>query len=216
MQSDPPPAATAGPRARTGRFDPEPDELERLRATCRRQAVLIDSLREAVATFSRGAKALKEENTELRAESTRLRGQRRFPSRPEWRREDAELAEVVIPLSAEAPELARGVVAGCLTDLVVPPVLENAQLLVVEMVTNRVRHSGAPEGGDLVVRVHLWRDVCRLEVEGIAPQRPDRSGGPGWGLDLVQLLSDRWGVVRTADGATRVWAQLSSAPALRR
>jgi anti-sigma regulatory factor (Ser/Thr protein kinase) len=102
-------------------------------------------------------------------------------------------------------------------------VLENAQLLVVEMVTNSVRHGGAPEGrGDLVVRVHLWRDVCRLEVEdpgggeGIGPQRPDRSGGPGWGLDLVQLLSDRWGVVRTADGATRVWAQLSCAAALRR
>jgi hypothetical protein len=28
----------------------------------------------------------------------------------------------------------------------------------------------------------------------------------------VQLLSQRWGVVRTADGPTRVWAQLSCVP----
>jgi anti-sigma regulatory factor (Ser/Thr protein kinase) len=44
-------------------------------------------------------------------------------------------------------------------------VLETALLLVSELVTSSVRHSGVPEGEDVVVRVDLGRDVCRLEVE---------------------------------------------------
>jgi hypothetical protein len=34
------------------------------------------------------------------------------------------------------------------------------------------------------------------------------------GLNLVQMLSERWGVVRTAEGPTRVWAQLPRAAAV--
>ena len=33
------------------------------------------------------------------------------------------------------------------------------------------------------------------------------------GLHLVQALSERWGVVRAAEGPTRVWAQLPRAAA---
>jgi hypothetical protein len=29
------------------------------------------------------------------------------------------------------------------------------------------------------------------------------------GLNLVQMLSQRWGVIRPPEGPTRVWAQLS-------
>ena len=58
------------------------------------------------------------------------------------------------------------------------------------------------------------RDGCRLEVEDpgrdgvIAPQPQDLRNGGGMGLNLVQMLSERWGVVRAAEGPTRVWAQL--------
>ena len=92
--------------------------------------------------------------------------------------------------------------------------LETALLLVSELVSNSVRHSGVPEGEDLVLRVYLWRDGCRLEVEDpgrdgvIAPQPPDLFRGGGMGLHLVQTLSERWGVVRAAEGPTCVWAQL--------
>ena len=34
------------------------------------------------------------------------------------------------------------------------------------------------------------------------------------GLNLVQMLSERWGVVRAAEGPTCVWAQLLCAAAL--
>ena len=120
---------------------------------------------------------------------------------------------MTIPLDMQAPGLARTVVVRCLAEHVVSPVLENAQLLVSELVTNSLCHSGASEGDDLVVRVHLWRGACRLEVEdqgrdgAIAPGLPDRAGGSGW-LNLVQMLSERWGVIRAPGGPTRVWAQL--------
>jgi anti-sigma regulatory factor (Ser/Thr protein kinase) len=97
-------------------------------------------------------------------------------------------------------------------------VLEAAQLLASELVTNSVRHSGQPDGEDVVVRVHVWRGVCRLEVEDpgcdrvIAARPIDPGDYGGMGLNLVETLSDRWGVIRTAQGPTRVWAQLHCPP----
>ena len=124
------------------------------------------------------------------------------------------LADVTIPLTARAPAIARTVVAGCLGEHVTSSVLDAAQLLVTELATNSLVHSGTPEGGDLVVRVHLWHGTCRLEVEDqgcdgvVAPRSPDPIGGGGMGLHLVQTLSLRWGVTRAPGGPTRVWAQL--------
>ena len=185
-----------------------------LQAECRRQAIVIERLSEALSTFERGARALKAENSELRAENDRLRHHRRLESRDDRRVVGGEPAEVAIPLDVQAPGVARSVVADRLADQVAPRVLEMALLLVSELVTNSVRHSGVPEGEDVVVRVDLWRDGCRLEVEDpgrdgvIAPQPQDLLNGGGMGLNLVQMLSERWGVVRAAGGPTRVWVQL--------
>ena len=96
--------------------------------------------------------------------------------------------------------------------------LEDALLVVSELVTNSVCHSGASDGA-IVVRVELTGTMVRLEVEDpgrggvIAPRSPDLDGG--FGLNLVQGLSERWGLERVAAGGTRVWAQLAwaSAPA---
>jgi anti-sigma regulatory factor (Ser/Thr protein kinase) len=187
---------------------------------CRRQAIVIERLSEALSTFERGARALKAENSELRAENGRLRNHRRLEAGPDRRVDGGEPAEVAIPLGVQAPGIARSVVAERLADQVAPRVLEAALLLVSELVTNSVRHSGVPEGEDVVVRVDIWRDGCRLEVEDpgrdgvIAPQPQDLLKGGGMGLHLVQMLSERWGVVRAAEGPTRVWAQLPRAAAL--
>jgi serine/threonine-protein kinase RsbW len=208
MHLDQPGPAAAEPPPPSGgtqaRFD-----LQRLRRQARRQAVRIDMLTEAVSRLSRGAKALKAENVELRAENARLRAREHV--------EGADLADVTIALDGRAPGLARTVVASCLSDHVDPSVLDDAQLLVSELVTNSLVHSGTAECDHLVVRVHVWRDMCRLEVEDqgcegvIAPRGPDLVGGGGMGLNLVGLLSRRWGVVRGPEGPTRVWAQLPCA-----
>jgi hypothetical protein len=43
----------------------------------------------------------------------------------------------------------------------------------------------------------------------IAARPPDPVQGSGMGLNLVQMLSERWGLERAREGGTRVWAQLS-------
>ena len=90
-------------------------------------------------------------------------------------------------------------------------------LLVSELVANSVRHSGVPEGEHVIVRVHVRDDGCRLEVEDpgrdgeIAPLPRNLLRGGGMGLTLVQTLSERWGVLRAAEGPTCVWAHLPRA-----
>jgi anti-sigma regulatory factor (Ser/Thr protein kinase) len=172
--------------------------------------MVIDTLGEVLSSFERGARALKAENSALRVENDRLRRHRRFASRPDG----GEPAEAAIPIGMNAPSLARSVIAQWLANHVAPSVLETALLLVSELVSNSVRHSGVPEGEDLVVRVRLWQDGFRLEVEDpgrngvIAPKPPDLVRGGGMGLHLVQTLSERWGVTRASEGPTCVWAQL--------
>ena len=91
-------------------------------------------------------------------------------------------------------------------------VLKDAELVVSELVTNSVCHSGASDGA-VVVQVGLTGTMVRLEVEDpgrggvIAPRAPDLGGG--FGLNLVQGLSERWGLKRVAAGGTRAWAQLA-------
>ncbi len=190
-----------------------PQEIERLRVTGRRQAVVIATLSEAVSNFHRGLRALRAENAALRAESNELRGRLQTPSHRESRTSD-ELVEIALERSTRAPSIAREIVVRSLAARVAPRVLDNAQLVMSELVTNSVRHSTAPDGAELVVRVRVWQDRCRLEVEdsghegAIAARSPDLVHGHGMGLNLVQAVSERWGLVRAADGPTRVWAQL--------
>ena len=103
---------------------------------------------------------------------------------------------------------------GEVSDHLTPRRLEDAQLLVSELVTNAIRHAGLH--ADDVIRLivvtgeHALRiEVCNpgqgFEVPEPAPA-PDPARRSGWGLYLVRELSDRWGVER--DGETRVWFEL--------
>jgi anti-sigma regulatory factor (Ser/Thr protein kinase) len=208
-----------------GRRPPSPDpfgdgsELKALRARSRRDVVVINTLREAVSNFHSAAKALKAENTELRADNERMRVQQLMRSQTNGRVDNADSVEVFVPADERAPRAARQVVTSHLGDLVAPSVLANAQLLISELVTNSVRHSGVAAGEPLTVRVDLGQTWCRVQVEDpgrdgvIAPRPADAVQGNGMGLDLVQLLSDRWGLERAPERGTWVWAQLSRAAA---
>jgi anti-sigma regulatory factor (Ser/Thr protein kinase) len=215
MQSDQNSAGNGRPSA-VQRFN-SGSELDRLRAKCRRQAQAIDALSDAVNGLRRGARALKAENADLRADSARVHRQRRAGVRANGHVDGGERIEARLALDVRAPGAARRVVADCLGDRVVSSVFDNAQLLVSELVTNSVRHSGMP-GAELIVSVDLMPGMVRLDVEDpgrggtVAPHRPDSQAGGGFGLNLVQALSERWGMERVAEGGTRVWAQLARAP----
>ena len=92
-------------------------------------------------------------------------------------------------------------------------VRDDVLLLVTELVTNAVRHSGA--GPDGLVRVELRRetDMVRVAVsdEGTgftadAPLEPNEAGG--WGLALVDRIADRWAVAPIGLG-TCAWFEIA-------
>ena len=94
-----------------------------------------------------------------------------------------------------------------------PDVLDNAQLLLGEVVTNAVQHTV----GDVRVRVahHDAADGVRLRVEvtdgsdrvpGVRPMDLDAENGRG--LFIVQSLADGWGHRQVETGGKTVWFEL--------
>jgi anti-sigma regulatory factor (Ser/Thr protein kinase) len=128
--------------------------------------------------------------------------------------------DVPLPLDARAPGAARIVVTACLRARVPASVLDDAQLVASELVSNSVRHSRASPASVVVVRMQLTDAFVRLEVAdsgrsgAIAPRPADLVGGGGLGLNLVESLSERWGLERVVASGTRVWALLPRAPAV--
>jgi serine/threonine-protein kinase RsbW len=123
------------------------------------------------------------------------------------------IGESMIPMSSEAPFRARTAVAGWLRELAAAEVRADACLLVSELVTNSVRHSGMPPGAPVHVGAAMVDGRVRVRVADdgetgtVRRRRPDRGGG--FGLDLLDRLATRWGV----EGApgTGVWFELASA-----
>jgi anti-sigma regulatory factor (Ser/Thr protein kinase) len=75
-----------------------------------------------------------------------------------------------------------------------------------------VRHSEAPELDTVGLDVSVDESKIRVEVRdrgaGFQP-RPRRAGqskAGGWGLFLVERLTDRWGVL--CDQITKVWFEI--------
>jgi anti-sigma regulatory factor (Ser/Thr protein kinase) len=190
-------------------------ELDQLRVTCRRQATVIDTLGEAIAALRTGAGALKAENAGLRVTNQRMIDRR--PAGPPAA-DDMDLTEVHLRLDAQAPAAARAIVATGLRHRLAAPTFDRVQLLASELVSNGVIHSGASDEAMLVFRLELSPSAIRLEVEdpshrgAVAPRPHDLDGGGGFGLNLVQQLSERWGLERIATGGTRVWASIALEP----
>jgi anti-sigma regulatory factor (Ser/Thr protein kinase) len=121
--------------------------------------------------------------------------------------------ELRLAAGLNAPAAARAAVPAWLADHLTAPMLTDVELLVGELVANSVRHADAPADALVSVRVHVETDAVRLEVWDagssglIARREPDLKYGGGFGLNLVEELSRRWGVSR--DSGTQVWAELA-------
>ena len=90
----------------------------------------------------------------------------------------------------------------------------DASLCVSELVTNAVLHADIGEDAELRLDVRLDPDGgLRVEVRdtgrGFSPPEPADGGDGGWGLFLVDRLSERWGV--TSGDGTCVWFEMSLA-----
>ncbi len=97
-------------------------------------------------------------------------------------------------------------------------VLGDVMLVVSELVNNAVLHSGGLPHHELEVRA--CRHAGRLTVSVRDPGISGQSAGPraatdqqsgGWGLHIVEALSERWGEEREVGDGYRVWADISLA-----
>ena len=90
--------------------------------------------------------------------------------------------------------------------------VDDARIVVSELVTNAVVHAGT----ELEVRVEVDTDA-RLSVTDYVPERQpnmrphDPAQAGGLGLQLVDQLSERWGVA-ISDQAKTVWCELAPHP----
>ncbi|HEX6920688.1 MAG TPA: ATP-binding protein [Actinomycetes bacterium] len=110
-----------------------------------------------------------------------------------------------LPATREAPALARQF----LRERSCPPharqVLDEAVLLVSELVTNSVLHGGPP----IIVAVDCAGDSLQVRVRDgeqalPAPRHAASTDESGRGLELVDLISTEWGVDPEPDGK-HVW-----------
>jgi anti-sigma regulatory factor (Ser/Thr protein kinase) len=117
---------------------------------------------------------------------------------------------VDIERDRRAPSAAREALAS-LDGKVDAALIPDAKLLASELVTNSVKYGGSGP----VTLAMTSDDPSHLRVEVIdqgvgfvpvARDKPKTDVG-GWGLHLVESLSDRWGV---HDGSTHVWFELSA------
>ena len=104
--------------------------------------------------------------------------------------------------NASAPRLSRSHLAGFRRSL--EPRYDDVLLLVSELVTNSVRHSGSE---DIDVKVSANDGHIRVEVSDSGPGF-DASDprGDGLGIDIVGRLAERWGY--TSGDRFTVWAEL--------
>ena len=96
-------------------------------------------------------------------------------------------------------------------------VIERSALVVTEVVSNSVKHAGLTAAQRIDLNITVLPECLRIEVTddgaGFDPvvTRPDpsqRSGG--WGLWMVDQLTDRWGV--DFSHSTRVWCEFNLDP----
>ena len=87
---------------------------------------------------------------------------------------------------------------------------ENATLLLSEVVTNAVRHA---RGGTILITLALSRGqiVAQVHDESASlPVRRSAGEGGGWGLELIDQLSNRWGVDQHPGGGKTVWFEVDN------
>jgi anti-sigma regulatory factor (Ser/Thr protein kinase) len=115
---------------------------------------------------------------------------------------------VDIPRDPMAPATARRAIDG-LSGRVADDVLPDVKLVISELISNSVKY-----GGEGALRLQIETAGPRRLRAGVIDQgvgfvpvardRPATEVG-GWGLHLVQTLSNRWGV---HEGPTHVWFEI--------
>jgi anti-sigma regulatory factor (Ser/Thr protein kinase) len=119
---------------------------------------------------------------------------------------------VDVPLDPAAPSMARSVTAAIAHGWGMSDLVDDAELVVSELITNAYRHAPVTQSVELEL---IRRDGgMRIAVADGSAVRPlvrelerDRQGGGGWGLRLITALATEWGS-EDHQGGKRVWVDL--------
>ena len=120
-------------------------------------------------------------------------------------------ATILLPGDATTPAAARRFVRAALESVEAEPVVvETAELLTDELVTNAIVHAQCKS----YLFIRALRGSVRVEVTDPddrlpAMAAPDADALGGRGLVIVNGLASAWGVERAADGGKTVWFELS-------
>jgi anti-sigma regulatory factor (Ser/Thr protein kinase) len=112
-----------------------------------------------------------------------------------------------------AARCARRAVREELRDALPQRRLADVELIVSELATNSVRHAGCDHADELSMEADVQPDRVRVRLfdpgEGFEPhppQPPKKGSAGGYGLVLLDRLSDRWGVQR--ENGFAVWFEV--------
>jgi anti-sigma regulatory factor (Ser/Thr protein kinase) len=117
-------------------------------------------------------------------------------------------ASLDLPATTAAPRAARRFASATLHRWGVPYAVEQAELIVSELVTNAFRH------GRTASRLVLLSDGACLRIEvvdygegGAVLRHPGPDDVSGRGLLLVEAMTHKWGAQREGDEHT-VWCEI--------
>lgn len=116
-----------------------------------------------------------------------------------------------LPAARNSVGLARHALSR-LSESLPASILEDLKLLLSELITNSIRHTGLGSGDVIEVKVTRSPGIVRAEVTDHGPgftqepPKPLSERESGWGLFLVEQISDRWGL--SVNQETRVWFEL--------
>ena len=127
------------------------------------------------------------------------------------------LGELSLPVGGRSIRTAREFVRRTLcASEVEPSVVDNATLIVSELLTNVVVHCAQDDAPDATLKLIAMLAALRIEVHDESPlvlarREPSEDAENGRGLLVVDALSDRWGYESTAGGKC-VWCELTAWP----
>jgi serine/threonine-protein kinase RsbW len=112
----------------------------------------------------------------------------------------------------EAPAVGRQALHDVLVETPTRTV-QDAQLLLTEVMTNAIRHAGLGSEDAISVLIRVSDRSVEVEVSNRGPSfdprsAPPRSRGTGWGLLLLDRIAEDWGVRPAGANEVGVWFRL--------
>jgi anti-sigma regulatory factor (Ser/Thr protein kinase) len=112
-----------------------------------------------------------------------------------------------IDAQPEGPAQARRIIAEELSARLSPRELDDVKLMVSELVTNGIVHGNREDDIPVMLDLCVNGDIRCAVLDhgpGSAGRVDEDASVGGWGLQLVEQLSDRWGM-QVSPRRTEVW-----------